>query len=117
MFYFILGRPSSAESLILVDIANGVPTFSFVAGFNGGRKQTFIVETTVVGTENWREQLRFTETDKQFAQDQHTFTFSLKDFPPNNYVIRILSENIIGRIETEKAPTLRFEIEKPGKKI
>lgn len=79
--------------------------------------QTFIVETAVIGTNNWKEQLRFNETDKQFVQDQHTFTFNISGLAPNDYHIRILSENTIDRINEEKAPTLRFKVEKSGKMI
>ncbi|XP_053389789.1 hemicentin-1-like, partial [Mercenaria mercenaria] len=104
-------KPSAPVSFIYTGIVDDVPTFSLVGGFNGGRIQTFIVETAVVGTENWMEQIRFNETDKAFLTDESlTFNFNITGLGPNTYNIRVLTENYMGRIEEGKALTLEFTI-------
>ena len=108
----LIGVPSPPRDFNFDGLVNGVPTFTFIGGFNGGSDQTFIVETAIHGTKNWKEQIRFKENDNTFqTNERHTYSFNLTGLSPNKYDVRVLAENSQGMIEEIMAVSFEFTIE------
>ncbi|XP_053388183.1 uncharacterized protein LOC128551358 [Mercenaria mercenaria] len=104
-------RPSVPKFFNYTGLVNSVPTFLLVGGFNGGRLQTFVIETAIAGTDKWVEQLRFSEKDRTFLQkDILTFIFNITGLWPNSYDVRVRVGNDIDWIPDHVAPKIHFTI-------
>ncbi|XP_060592452.1 uncharacterized protein LOC132747146, partial [Ruditapes philippinarum] len=113
---WILKHVSQSKPLVpryfnYTGLKDGIPTFRLVGNFNGGLLQTFIIETTEVGKDNWVERLKFNETDTAFLQaEKLTFTFNISGLQPNVYDARVRTGNDIGWINETDALTIQFTI-------
>ncbi|XP_060600888.1 hemicentin-1-like [Ruditapes philippinarum] len=104
-------KPSIPKYFNFTGLKDGIPTFRLVGNFNGGLLQTFIIETTEVGKDNWVERLKFNETDTAFLQAKKlTFTFNISGLHPNVYDARVRTGNDIGWINEADALAIQFTI-------
>ncbi|XP_060605439.1 uncharacterized protein LOC132757959 [Ruditapes philippinarum] len=104
-------KPSVPRYFNFTGFKDGIPTFLLVGNFNGGLLQTFVVETTEAGKDNWMERLKFNETDTAFLQaEKLTFTFNISGLQPNVYDARVRTGNDIGWINEAESPTVKFTI-------
>lgn len=109
------GIPMAPRYFKLSGIKNGVPFFILEGGFNGGLPQTFVIETSVTGSNKWVERLRIQEDDEQYRLSNGSFVFNIIGLGPETYTVRVISENDIGRIEDSQGLTLDVKIE--GEKL
>ena len=102
-------------TLYYIGKINGLDNFILVGGFNGGRKQTFVIETQVHGTNNWIERLRFNESDSKYLlKDQMLYRFYITGLIPGNYSLRVSAGNDLGWIPPDLAPTINFTVYRNG---
>ena len=121
MNYFIIiislsGPPLAPKFLNFVGFVDGIPTFILVGNFNGGLLQTFIVEILVPPSTEWKEVLRFKESDENFqAAGNNLFKFNITGLSPNTYNMRVLTQNSLGQINESLASTVQFTVVPKGK--
>jgi hypothetical protein len=110
--------PLAPKSIYYTGYVDGLHTFLLIGNFNGGRLQTFVIETSIPPSTNWKEILRFSEKDKAFREvDDNLFKFNLTGLVPNTYILRVLAENTLGRVNNTLAPTVKFTVSLPSGKI
>ncbi|XP_060559765.1 synaptogenesis protein syg-2-like [Ruditapes philippinarum] len=109
--------PLAPTSIYYTGYVDGFYTFLLIGNFNGGRLQTFVIETSIPPSTKWNEILRFSEKDKAFREvDDNLFKFNLTGLVPNTYILRVLAENTLGRVNTTLAPTVKFTVYLPSGK-
>lgn len=81
--------------------------------FNGGLEQTFIIQTSIVGTEQWTNHTNIHEQDLQYRINETFYLANITGLQPGVYNARIIASNSEGDSELVNLAQT-FEIQKEG---
>lgn len=93
-WWIILGPPEPPIDIYLRhDI---VPSVNWEKNFNGGYEQTFVVQTSLEGRDDWINHTLIVETDLKYIQSDGRYEVNIKGLAPGQYNIRLMSYNVRG---------------------
>ncbi|XP_053389132.1 titin-like isoform X3 [Mercenaria mercenaria] len=88
------GKPSAPTSFRYI-LWEGTHSFSWIGGFNGGRLQTFIIQTSIADQDNWQN--RTTVTEEMDSQNVVTYWANISSLSPGTYSARLFAWNVVGK--------------------
>lgn len=94
----ITGKPSPPKIFLYLPKYE-VPTFLWQKNFNGGPEQSFVIQTSIVGADEWKNHTNIQEKDLQYKINEAFYLASITDLQPGVYNARIYSTNSRGDSE------------------
>ncbi|XP_053389128.1 hemicentin-2-like isoform X2 [Mercenaria mercenaria] len=89
-----ISKPSAPTSFRYI-LWEGTHSFSWIGGFNGGRLQTFIIQTSIADQDNWQN--RTTVTEEMDSQNVVTYWANISSLSPGTYSARLFAWNVVGK--------------------
>ena len=83
----------------LLTIKDSTAFFSWKEGFNGGSAQTFLIQLSEEGLNDWSNESTVHEHDDYMYQGKRTYTGNITDLEPGSYNVRLVAINAIGMTE------------------
>jgi hypothetical protein len=88
--YIFSGEPSIPTGFTYGNI-DGIHSLSWVSGFNGGSRQTFIIQMSVFDQDSWHNRTSITE--ELSVKNFKVYSVNMSDLTPGTYKARIFAWN------------------------
>ena len=111
----VIGRPVQPQRFLFIGSSGGHATFYWIASYNGGYKQSFVLQYRKAGDKEWFHYTLRTEKENEDkgADLLPDYTASLSDLAPGEYQARLISRNKIGEASPLDMTGTTFSIDAP----
>ena len=93
------GVPRQPTEFRLTDVKDNTAHFAWIRGFNGGRKQIFLLQISEPGQNSWLNKTFIDELDEYSNLGNKTYIANITDLKPGVYTVQLVAVNDIGPAE------------------
>ena len=109
---FVTGRPAQPQTFLFTGSHGSNATFYWIAGYNGGYNQSFVLQYRQLGDNEWMT--RTPVTDSQYQDNDVVvipeYSTQISDLAPGEYQARLISRNIRGEATPVTVTGSTFQI-------